>query len=262
MTDGVLTELDKDVLVIRLNRPQHYNAWTIAMRDRLCDVMDDAIASRDVRALVFTGTGDKAFCAGQDLAETEQFANHAHTKDWLDRLKRFYDAVRATPKPVIGALNGLAAGSGFQITLLMDVIVAHPGVTLGQPEVNSGIPSILGPYLMQESLGRSRTVELAMSGRMMAAEEAYGLGLIHRLVERDQVLPTALALARDLASKPPVALGITKEYLRRANEAEYERAWKWAAEGQTAAFATGAPQQVMRTFFEERRARKVRAETH
>jgi enoyl-CoA hydratase/carnithine racemase len=203
-----------------------------------------------------TGTGDKAFCAGQDLAETEQFAEAAHTQGWVNGLKRFYDVIRAVPKPIVGALNGLAAGSGFQITLLMDVVIAHPGVTMGQPEVNSGIPSILGPFLMQQSLGRARTVELALSGRMMTAEEAFRLGLIHRLVASEEVMPTALSIARELAGKPTAALRLTKDYLRRANEAEYERAWQWAAEGQGAAFATGEPQAVMRAFFAERRSRR------
>jgi enoyl-CoA hydratase len=256
-TDEVDSTLEDGILVIRLNRPQHYNAWTTAMRDVLCGLLDEAAARAEIRALVFTGTGDKAFCAGQDLAETETFLGEAHTKDWLDRLKRLYDAVRAMPKPVVGALNGLAAGSGFQLTLLMDVIVAHPGVTMGQPEVNSGIPSILGPWLMQQSLGRSRTVELAVTGRMMDAVECHRLGLIHHLVAPEQVLATALAIAQDLAAKPPHAMRLTKEFLRRANAAEYERAWQWAAEGQVAAFETGQPQQVMRAFFATRRARKA-----
>jgi enoyl-CoA hydratase len=257
MTDEIQSELSDGILIVRLNRPRHYNAWTAAMRDVVCDMLDDAAARPDVCALVFTGTGAKAFCAGQDLAEAEKFLGEAHTKDWLGRLKRLYDAVRAMPKPVVGALNGLAAGSGFQFTLLMDVIVAHPGVTMGQPEVNSGIPSILGPWLMKESLGRSRTVELAVTGRMMDAAESHRLGLIRHLVAPEKVLPTALAVAHDLAAKPSHAMRLTKEFLRRANEAEYERAWAWAAEGQVAAFATGQPQQVMREFFDVRRARKT-----
>ena len=133
---------------------------------------------------------------------------------------------------------------------------------LGQPEVNSGIPSILGPWIMEQSLGRSRTTELALSGRMMDAEECNRLGLIHHLVEPTAVLATALDIARDLASKPSVAMRITKEYLRRANQDDYERAWAWAAEGQADAFATGQPQQVMRDFFELRRQRKARRVRH
>lgn len=258
-TNEVKAELQDGVLVVRLNRPAQLNAWTSSMRDTLCGILDRAATDTDIRALVFTGEGSKAFCAGQDLSETGQFAGGAHTKDWLVRLKRFYDAVRSMPKPVVAALNGLAAGSGFQITMLMDVVVGHAGVQMGQPEVNSGIPSILGPWLMSESLGRSRTVELAVTGRMMDATECHRLGLIHHLIEEKSVLPFSLSLALDLASKPPEAFRITKDYLCRANAAEYERAWLLAGEGQTEAFNTGEPQAAMREFFAVRRARKGRA---
>jgi enoyl-CoA hydratase len=257
MSNGFVTELRERTLLIRLDRPARYNAWTGELRDRMCDVLQDAAGRDTIGAIVFTGSGERAFCAGQDLAETERFMSGGHVDDWIARLKRFYDLVRAIPKPVVGALNGLAAGSGFQFVLLMDIVVAHRGVKLGQPEVNSGIPSILGPWIMSQSLGRSRTTELALTGRMMAAEECHGLGLIHHLVEPDAVLPTALDIARDLAAKPSVAMRITKAYLRRASEEDYERAWAWAGEGQAEAFATGQPQQVMRDFFELRRRRKA-----
>jgi enoyl-CoA hydratase len=257
MTAPVITELRNDVLIIRLNRPQHLNAWTSAMRDHLCEILDEAVRRDEVRALIFTGTGEEGFCAGQDLAETEKFAGRAHAKDWIDRLKQLYDKLRAMPKPVVGAINGVAAGSGFQLTMLMDVNVGHPGVKMGQTEVNSGIPSVLGPAMMVESLGRARTVELVVTGRLMSARECQALGLIHHLVEPHLVLEKAIEIARELASKPSVALKLTKEFLRLNNESDYEQAWKWAEEGQLEAFASGEPQRVMREFFEVRRMRKA-----
>ena len=254
--DTVLSErLPGGVLVLRLNRPKAYNAWTSAMRDRLGALMDEGAEDPEVRALVFTGTGDKAFCAGQDLAETERFVSGENVAAWLDNLRRFYDRVRALPKPIVGALNGLAAGSGFQIAIMLDVLVAHPRVRMGQPEVNSGIPSIFGPFLMNERLGRARTAELAVTGRLMEAEECRAIGLIHHLVPREEVLAKAIAVATDLARRPPHAMRLTKEFLRRADQEAYDQAWAFAAEGQAAAFATGEPQATMRAFFEERRRR-------
>lgn len=257
MTDSLVVALDDGILTLRLNRPARYNAWTGAMRDRLADLVADADARDDVRALILTGTGDRAFCAGQDLAETERFVGGESVAEWLAHLKRFYDAVRAVRKPVVCALNGLAAGSGFQVAMMTDVVVAHPGVTMGQPEVSSGIPSIFGPWLMAASLGQARTAELAVTGRMMGAEECHRLGLIHHLVPADRVAETARAVARDLAAKPPVAMRLTKAFLRRADQEAYERAFAWAGEGQAEAFATGEPQRVMRAFFEERRRRRL-----
>jgi enoyl-CoA hydratase len=256
MSGDFVTEMHERVLVIRLNRPERYNAWITDMRERMCDVLEEAKSQDEVGSIVFTGTGERAFCAGQDLAETERFVDGKHVDDWIARLKRFYDLVRTIPKPIVGALNGVAAGSGFQFVLLMDVVVAHRGVRLGQPEVNSGIPSILGPWIMRQSLGVSRTRELALTGRLMDAEECWRLGMVHHLVEPKAVIATALDIARDLAAKPSVAMRVTKDYLRRADDEDYERAWAWAGDGQAEAFATGQPQQVMREFFELRRRRK------
>src|SRR5262249_52403681 len=103
------------ILVLRLNRPEAYNAWTMAMRDRLGALISDAATDPKVRALVLTGAGENAFCAGQDLAETERFADDHNVDEWMRNIRRFYDLVRAMPKPFVGALNGVAAGSGFQI---------------------------------------------------------------------------------------------------------------------------------------------------
>src|SRR4029078_8117098 len=108
-------------------------------------------------------------------------------------------AIRALDKALVAALNGVAAGSAFQVALLTDVRIAHPGVKMGQPEINSGIASTLGPWLMREMLGLSRTVELTLSGRMMDAEQCHRLGLVHPLVPPAEVMPKAREVAALLA---------------------------------------------------------------
>ena len=117
-----------------------------------------------------------------------------------------YDRLRSLSKPLVIALNGLAAGSAFQVALLGDMRVGHPGVTMGQPEINSGIASVTGPWIMREMLGLARTVDLTLTGRMMAADECHAIGLINRLVPENEVRPAAMALAAELAEKPPVAM--------------------------------------------------------
>src|SRR5690606_13575213 len=102
------------------------------------------------RGIVFTGAGDRAFCAGQDLAETAEFDPDG-VEAWLANFRAMYEAVLHVDKPVVAAVNGVAAGSGYQFTLLCDVRVAHPGVRMGQPEVKSGIPSITGMYLTERA---------------------------------------------------------------------------------------------------------------
>jgi enoyl-CoA hydratase len=256
MSNTIATQRSAGVLTLRLNRPESYNAWTTAMRDELTELLEQSNADKSIKAVILTGTGDNAFCAGQDLSETQQFSGSKNVREWLDHLRRFYDAIRGMEKPLVGALNGLAAGSGFQVVLMMDVVVAHPGVRMGQTEVNSGIPSIFGPWLMTEALGRSRAIELSVTGRLMDAEECYRVGVIQHLVKPDNVLAKAQAIATELAGKPPVAMRITKKFLKMANEAEYDRAFRMAEYGEREAYLTGEPQKVMEEFFEVRKARK------
>ena len=252
----VLVERDGAIAVVTLNRPTRYNAWTSAMRDGLTEVLLELDGDDAVRAVVMTGAGERAFCAGQDLAETQAFVDGGDVNDWLTRLRRCYDAFRGLGKPLVGAVNGVAAGSGFQAVMMMDVAVAHAGVRMGQTEIDSGIPSIFGTWMMASRLGRSRAAELALNGRLMDAGECLALGLLHHLVPAEQVMDKAMAVAGGMAAKPPLAMRISKRALRELDEEGYQAAFRRAAEGQSEAFVSGEPQRVMEAFFAERARRK------
>ena len=256
MTKHVNLEKRGNIVVITIDRPASYNAWTSEMRARIGALLANANDDDTVSAIIVTGAGNRAFCAGQDLAETQAFVAGQNVPKWISALRAFYDVIRSLKKPLICALNGLAAGSGFQFVLLSDVVVGHPGVRTGQPEINSGIPSVFGPWIIAESLGRSRAVELSLTGRLMDADEALRLGVIHHLVPQAEVLDKALEIAADLAGKPQNAMRLTKKYLRIASEEGYLQAWDRAASGQREAFDTGEPQRVMEAFFATRTARK------
>lgn len=251
----ILLERQEKIAVITLNRPERLNAWHSPMRTEIADAFRACNADDGIRAVVLTGSGERAFSAGQDLAETQQFSGE-RAVEWMQEWRLLYGAIREMEKPVIAALNGVAAGSGFQVALLTDVRVGHHGVRMGQPEINSGIPSALGPWLMWDMLGRSRTVELTLSGRMMDAAECSALGVIHDLVAPEQVMERALEVARDLAAKPPIAMRLTKRRLREMTETGFEEAERAGAELQREAFDSGEPQTMMAHFFAARRARK------
>lgn len=128
---------------------------------------------------------------------------------------------------------------------------------MGQPEINSGIPSVLGPMLMRERIAYSRTVELVLMGRMMTGEEAAAAGLIHYLVETpEQMMPKAREVAAELASKPPIAMRLTKQRFRAVTQDAYEEAFANGAAVQAEAYASGEPQAAMREFFAVRAARR------
>jgi enoyl-CoA hydratase/carnithine racemase len=127
---------------------------------------------------------------------------------------------------------------------------------MGQPEINSGIASTLGPWLMREMIGLSRTIELTLSGRMMDAAECHAIGLIHKLVPKGEVMAAALALARELAAKPPVAMRLDKRRFREVTEAGFNDALDSGIRIQKESYASGEPQRVMEKFLAERGKRK------
>jgi enoyl-CoA hydratase len=247
----VVVDIENSVGYVTLNRPDRLNAWHTPMRNELKDMLVELDGASNVRAIVLTGAGDRAFCSGQDLAETEQL-DAERSQEWLYEFEALYDLIRGIRKPLVAALNGIAAGSGYQVALLCDVRVAHPGVRIGQPEVKSGIPSVTGTWLTREMVGLSRATEIVLTGRMMGAEEAQHLGLIHHLVPESEVRPKAAELALQLASQPPGAFELTKGWIRQMTEAGFRESFRVAREIDRRAFASGEPQEMMRKFFADR----------
>jgi enoyl-CoA hydratase len=255
MPDFVLTERRGAVGIITLNRPDVYNAWHRPMRQELMAAFKSCESDKDIQALILTGAGDAAFSAGQDLNETMEF-DPDRAVEWIVEWEELYGLIRSLSKPLIAALNGVAAGSAFQIALLCDFRIAHPGVRMGQPEIDSGIASTTGPWIMREMLGIARTIDLTLTGRLMEAEECRAVGLVNRIVPQGQVLEASLALANELAAKPPVAMRLNKQRFREMTEAGFRDCLEAGMRIQRESFATGEPARMMEAFFAARAGRK------
>lgn len=208
-----------------------------------------------MRAIILTGAGDRAFGAGQDLNETKTF-DPDRAELWMGEWERLYDRIRSLSKPIIAALNGVAAGSAFQVALLCDLQIGHDGVTMGQPEINSGIASVTGPWIMREMIGIARTIDLTLTGRMMDADECFRIGLINRIVPKQKVMEATLALAKELAAKPPVAMRLNKARFREVTEESFRECLKAGIRNQREAYGTGEPARMMEQFLAVRAARK------
>ncbi len=239
------------VEIITLDRPQVMNAWHMPMRKELLQALTAAKQSSRVGAIVLTGAGNKAFCAGQDLNEARKF-DPARSTVWIEEWKVLYDALRSSHKPIICALNGVAAGSAFQVALLTDYRIGHDKTTMGQPEINSGIVSALGFWILREIVGLSRAIELILTGRMVSAADCERFGLLHRIVPEDEVLPAAIAAAQRLAAKPPVAMKLNKQLIREATQPGFERAFEVAFASHHESFASKEPQRMMDAFYAAR----------
>ncbi|MFI4987510.1 MAG: enoyl-CoA hydratase/isomerase family protein [Alphaproteobacteria bacterium] len=233
--------------IITLDRQDVLNAWDASMRDDLVEALEACEADGAVRAIILTGAGERAFSAGQDLNETVSF-DPDRAEQWIREWERLYGVIRGLSKPLIAALNGVAAGSAFQVALLCDFRIGHPEVRMGQPEINSGIASTTGPWIMREILGLARTIDLTLTGRLMDAEECKSLGLINRIVPRERVLDEALALAAELAQKPPVAMRLDKQRFREMTEAGFHDCLAAGIRIQRESYASGEPARMMAEF--------------
>lgn len=252
MSQSILTDKQGRTGIVTLNRPEVMNAWDRPMRELLAAELKRFGDDPQIGAIVLTGAGDRAFGAGQDLRETKTF-DVSRAGEWMREWEALYGTIRNLDKPLVAALNGVAAGSAFQVALLCDLRVGHAGVRMGQPEINSGIPSVTGPWLMHGMIGIARTIDLTLTGRMMDAAECVQLGLISRLVEKDEVMPASLALAAELAAKPPVAMRLNKKRFREITEPGFRDALEAGTRFQMEAYATGEPARMMEEFLNRRK---------
>ena len=253
MSDTVLVEKHGSIAVLRFNRPGNLNALTQQMARETAETLVALDADATIKGIVLSGAGDRAFCAGLDLVEARATEVH-QVEQIFGTICNVYKQILLTEKPVIAALNGIATGGGFQIALVSDLRVAHAGVRVGQPEINAGIPSVMGSYWISLHLGWSLNQELSMTGRLMAADEASRYGLFNRVVAADQVVASACELAEHLAGKYSVAWARTKKRFREVALKGFEEAFRAGVLGQQEAFAKGEPQAFIDDFLAKKRA--------
>ena len=251
MTDSVAIEIDDRIAILKLNREKNLNAVSADLARGVADGLIKLDDDDGVDGIVLTGAGDRAFCAGVDLIEARD-AKPADIESWFGNVCNIYRQILATRKPVIAAVNGVAAGAGFQMALVSDLRVVSKTAKLGQPEINAGIPSVMGSYWMSLHIGWSKNQELSFTGRLMDAEEAYRLGIANHLVEPDELIPKAREIAQDFAAKPKVAWARTKARFREVAMRGFDDAFRAGVLGQQEAFAAGEPQAVIEKFLASR----------
>ena len=247
MSEFIYVETRDEITVLTLHRPDVLNAIHEGLRREAIAALAEFNADDGQRAMVITGAGDRAFTAGQDLREAMEL-DAGNTAEWQEQLSAYLGAIRNLDKPVVAALNGVAAGAGFYTALLCDMRIGHAGIKMGQPELNVGFPSVIGTRLMYMTLGHGATVDLTLTGHLVDGEEALRLGLVHELVPQDQVMDRALELARELGAKPPVAMKLTKQALRDFTQDVFDGAIDKGKELQPLAYASGEPQRVIAEF--------------
>ncbi|REJ37908.1 MAG: enoyl-CoA hydratase [Bacillota bacterium] len=247
----MLASVDQGVGLIRLNRPQVLNALNAELMSELVDALSRMDEDDDVRCIVITGN-ERAFAAGADIGEmAEASLVDMYTRDNLSR----WDRVRRIKKPIIAAVNGYALGGGCELAMACDMIIAGEGARFGQPEINIGvIPGAGGTQRLTRAIGKAKAMEWILTGRFVSAHEAERAGLVTRVVPDEAVLDEALALAREIASKPPLAVRLAKDAVLAAFDTTIETGLAYERHNFYMLFATEDQREGMRAFLEKRRA--------
>lgn len=212
VSDPVLVSVTDGVAVLTLDNPP-LNLVTLELTRRLHAALDRLAGDPEARVLVVTGAGDRAFCAGSDVAEFRAVMDDVVGKK-LAAENAAYSALDDFPKPTIAALNGLAYGGGLELAVCCDILVAGADVRLALPEVKLGVlPGSGGTVRVPRRVGEGRAKELMYTGDPVDAPMALAWGLVNRVVPPGQALAAALELARTLASRPSRALQLMKQAL-------------------------------------------------
>jgi 2-(1,2-epoxy-1,2-dihydrophenyl)acetyl-CoA isomerase len=251
----LLYELQDNVLLLTLNRPDVYNAFNEAMKKEINEAFREAARDPEVRSLVLRGAGDKAFCSGQDLRE------HAGGKRSLkDSLERSYNpmirAMRTMEKPIVGMINGVAAGAGCSLALACDMRIMASNAKLIEAFVRIGLVADSGSHWFLPRLaGMAKAFEYATTGREIDAAEAEQFGIVNKVVSPELLEQETMTLARKLAQGPTKAIGLIKRTLNKALTCDLDTLLAYEAAIQQVASETEDHREGVTAFLEKRQAK-------
>ncbi|HEY0773428.1 MAG TPA: enoyl-CoA hydratase-related protein [Nocardioidaceae bacterium] len=251
MTEGLRITTEAGALRITMDRPGHLNALTADMADRVAEEVERAAVAEDVRVVVLAGTGP-AFSAGADLSGEDAHENFDVTS--LDRANRIIRAITGSPKPVVAAVNGVAAGVGCSAALACDLVVAAESASFLLAFSRIGLmPDGGATATVAASVGRARAMRMALLAEPMAAREAYDAGLVSHLAADGDFEEAVEAVVGRLIAGPPLAYAATKKAVNGATLDRLEAALERERHGQTVLLRTDDAAEGMRAFTQKRR---------
>mgnify|MGYP004003712419 CR=1 FL=1 len=249
----ILFEIKNQVAIITLNRPEKYHAFIREMALDLQDQLDLCKSDNNIRAIILTASG-KAFCAGQDLGEVTDKNKSNLTKMVQEHYNPIIRKIRAIEKPIIAAVNGVAAGAGASIALSCDIVVAKESAVFVQAFSKIGlIPDSGGTFFLPRLVGIQRAAALMMTADPISAIEAQNMGMIYRTFKDDEFIESSFDLAERLAQMPTKALGLTKRLLNKSLNNDLETQINEEEKHQTIAGKTNDFKEGLASFLEKRK---------
>lgn len=252
-----LTTPEPGIHLLTINRPKSLNALNADTLDEIAAAVAEVGADSGARALLVTGAGEKAFVAGADISQMQNF-DSAQAQAFSERGNRTFRALEMLPVPVVALVNGYALGGGCELAMACDWIVASERAMFGQPEVNLGVVAGFGgTQRLTRLVGRAMAMDLLVTGRMVKADEALRIGLVNQVVPPDQLLDKGIEIARMIASKGPVAVRLTKQIVQRGQDLDLANACQQEAYAFGLCCATEDQKEGMKAFLEKRPAKFV-----
>lgn len=248
----IQVEKREDVAIVRINRPEKLNAMNIDAIRQLGEAVDALDKDETVKAVIVTGSGEKAFSAGADIEymskitplEAEQYAVTGHAT--MDRIANL-------SKPVIAAINGYALGGGSELALACDIRFASKNASIGQPEVTIGIcPGWGGTQRLMRIIGPARAKDIVFSGRKISADEAFQMGLVNKVVELPQLIEETVNFAKTIAKNSAIAVRISKTLLNKGMDSDLSTGLKLEILGWTVCFTHPDRAQRMTAFLQKK----------
>jgi enoyl-CoA hydratase/carnithine racemase len=248
---NIIAKTEGAVGVVTLNRPKALNALNAALLAELCDTLETWDKDDAVRCMVLTGS-ERAFAAGADIKEMQP-------RSYMEMFKENFfadaaDRIAAIRKPIIAAVAGYALGGGCELAMLCDVIIAADTAKFGQPEINLGVmPGIGGTQRLTRFVGKSKAMEMCLTGRNMDAAEAERSGLVSRVVPAAELMAEAMKAAQTIAEKSVPIVIMTKETINRAYETTLAEGIRFERRVFHSMFATDDQKEGMAAFGEKRK---------
>ena len=254
--ETLLFEVRDNVAIVTLNRPDRMNTLGGSMKPDLARAFFEyARADHRVRAVLVTGAGDRAFCAGADIKE--RAGNQITGADYFVAQKATHDLFRNIEefeKPVIAAINGVALGGGLEIALCCDIRIASENARVGLPEIKLGvIPAAGGTQRLPRLIGEARAKELILTADLVDADTALRLGIVSRVVPQGELMASALSLAQRIAEHPPLAVRFAKRAINRGMQTDLDSGLEYERYAAAMIIDSEDRKEGMRAFVEKRK---------
>ena len=251
--ENLLLQIANHVALLTINRPQALNALNPATLRELAQAIAELEINPQVKVVIITGAGEKAFVAGGDISVMQPLGP-LEAREVALQAQKLFNSIEYSPKVMIAAINGYALGGGCELAMACDIRIAAKNAKLGQPEINLGIiPGWAGTQRLPRLIGKGKAKQLMFTGDIVSATEAERIGLVDQVVAQTELLEVAQTMAEKIAGKSQIAIRLIKEAVDNGMEMDVDKAFTYEADLFALCFSTADQKEGMAAFLEKRK---------